>query len=362
MKVFLTIAAAFLAKEASAEAHYGLPHLVPSYGVYGPVVRPQVVPYGHGGIFGRRSHPVLRPVLPFHPIGKREAEPETDSAFTYTVMAHHPKDQEMTNNRYTLLSRMDSHRRMQQRQRQQQLMDESNMQQMDRHMQYRIMDQDQMMQQQQQQRMGLNQQQQIVNNMLDNRRDDPQQRRMLQYSMDNNQMMMHRDNVHDMSDMRVMGMQQQQGLQTNLNRLDMNNQRMRMNNRQQMQQYRLDNDLNQMQRMENNLHSLDNNMMRMMTKREAEGEADGEAGYGYQTYSETPFHKSFAGAYYTNDISPIHPVPAVPAVHPVPAVPAVHPVPAVPAVFNRGYSMYSAPGVFVGHPHPAMGHPIMPFY
>ena len=57
-------------------------------------------------------------------------------------------------------------------------------------------------------------------------------------------MMMHRDNVHDMSDMRVMGMQQQQ---TNLNRLDMNNQRMRMNNRQQMQQYRLDNDLNQMQ-------------------------------------------------------------------------------------------------------------------
>ena len=89
--------------------------------------------------------------------------------------------------------------------------------------------------------------------------------------------------------------------------------------------------------MENNLHSLDNNMMRMMTKREAEGEADGEAGYGYQTYSETPFHKSFAGAYYTPDISPIHPIPAVPAVHPVPAVPAVHPVPAVPAVFNRGY-------------------------
>jgi len=354
MKVFLTIAAAFLAKEASAEAHYGLPHLVPSYGVYGPVLRPQV--YGHGGFFGRRSHPVLRPVLPFHPIGKREAEPETDSAFTYTVMAHHPKDQEMTNNRYTLLSRMDSHRRMQQRQQQRQLMDESNMQQMDRHMQYRIMDQDQMMQQQQQ-RMGLNQQQQIVNNMLDNRRDDLDQRRMLQYSMDNNQMMMHRDNVHDM---RVMGMQQQQqGLQTNLNRLDMNNQVMRMNNRQQMQQYRLDNDLNQMQRMdmrlENNLDNLENNMMRMrmMTKREAEGEADGEAGYGYQTYSETPFHKSFAGAYYTNDISPIHPIPAVPAVHPVPAV---------PAVFNRGYSMYSAPGVFVGHPHPAMGHPIMPFF
>jgi len=351
MKVFLTIAAAFLAKEASAEAHYGLPHLVPhpyGYGYYGygPVVRPQV-----GGFFGRRSHPAL----PFRPIGKREAEPETDSAFTYTVMAHHPKDQEMTNNRYTLLSRMDSHRRMQQRQRQQQqLMDESNMQQMDRHMQYRIMDQDQMMQQQQQQRMGLNQQQQLVNNMLDNRRDDLDQRRMLQYSMDNNQMMMHRDNVHDM---RVMGMQQQQGLQTNLNRLDMNNQVMRMNNRQQMQQYRLDNDLNQMQRMdmrlENNLDNLENNMMRMMTKREAEGEADGEAGYGYQTYSETPFHKSFAGAYYTPDISPIHPVPAVPAVHPVPAV---------PAVFNRGYSMYSAPGVFVGHPHPAMGHPIMPFF
>ena len=73
---------------------------------------------------------------------------------------------------------------------------------------------------------------------------------------------------------------------------------------------------------------LDNNMMRMMTKREAEGEADGEAGYGYQTYSETPFHKTFAGAYYTPDISPIHPIPAVPAVHPVPAV---------PAVFNRGY-------------------------
>jgi len=344
MKVFLTIAAAFLAKEASAEAHYGLPHLLPSYGYgyygYGPVVRP------YGGVFGgvRRSHPA---VLPLRPIGKREAEPETDSAFTYTVMAHHPKDQEMTNNRYTLLSRMDSHRRMQQRQRQQQLMDESNMQQMDRHMQYRIMDQDQMMQQQQQ-RMGLNQQQQIVNNMLDNRRDDLDQRRMLQYSMDNNQMMMHRDNVHDM---RVMGMQQQQqGLQTNLNRLDMNNQVMRMNNRQQMQQYRLDNDLNQMQRMD---MRLDNNMMRMMTKREAEGEADGEAGYGYQTYSETPFHKTFAGAYYTPDISPIHPIPAVPAVHPVPAV---------PAVFNRGYSMYSAPGVFVGHPHPAMGHPIMPFF
>merc|ERR1719493_693124 len=180
--------------------------------------------------------------------------------------------------------------------------------------------------------------------MLDNRRDDLQQRRRLQYSMDNNQMMMHRDNVPDMSDMRVMGMQQQQ---TNLNRLDMNNQVMGMNNRQQMQQYRLDNDLNQMQRMdmrlENNLDNLENNMMRMrmMTKREAEGEADGEAGYGYQTYSETPFHKSFAGAYYTPDISPIHPVPAV------------------PAVFNRGYSMYSAPGVFVGHPHPAMGHPIM---
>ena len=57
-------------------------------------------------------------------------------------------------------------------------------------------------------------------------------------------MMMHRDNVPDMSDMRVMGMQQQQ---TNLNRLDMNNQVMGMNNRQQMQQYRLDNDLNQMQ-------------------------------------------------------------------------------------------------------------------
>merc|ERR1719410_1747133 len=130
-------------------------------------------------------------------------------------------------------------------------------------------------------------------------------------------MMMHRDNVHDMSDMGVMGMQQQQGLQTNLNRLNMNNQVMRMNNRQQMQQYRLDNDLNQMRRMdmrlENNLDNLENNMMRMrmMTKREAEG--DGEAGYGYQTYSETPFHKSFAGAYYTPDI---HPVPAVPAVHP----------------------------------------------
>merc|ERR1719166_425148 len=213
-----------------------------------------------------------------------------------------------------------------------------------------------MMQQLQQQRMGLNQQQQqIVNNKLDNRRDDLDQRRMLQYSMDNNQMMMHRDNVHDMSDMRVMGMQQQQGLQTNLNRLNMNNQVMRMNNRQQMQQYRLDNDLNQMQRMD---MRLDNNMMRMMTKREAEGEADGEAGYGYQTYSETPFHKSFAGAFYTPDISPIHPVPAVPAVHPVPAVPAVHPVPAVPAVFNRGYSMYSAPGVFMGPPPPAMGHPI----
>merc|ERR1712113_177418 len=158
---------------------------------------------------------------------------------------------------------------------------------------------------------------------------------------------MHGDNVHDMSDMRVMGMQQQ----SNLNRLDMNNLMMRMNNRQQIQQYRLDNDLNQMQRMdmrlENNLDNLENNMMRMrmMTKREAEGEADGEAGYGYQTYSETPFHKSFAGAYYTPDISPIHPVPAVPAVHPVPAV---------PAVFNRGYSMSSAPGVFVGPPPPAM--------
>merc|ERR1719412_250006 len=162
---------------------------------------------------------------------------------------------------------------------------------------------------------------------------------------------MHRDNVHDMSDMRLRDMQQQQhGMQSNLNRLDMNNQAMRMNNRQQMQQYRLDNDLNQMQRMD---MRLDNNMMRMMTKREAEGEADGEAGYGYQTYSETPFHKTFAEAYYTNDISPIHPVPALPAVHPVPAV---------PAVFNRGYSMYSAPGVFVGHPHPAMGHPIMPFF
>merc|ERR1719499_2953122 len=106
------------------------------------------------------------------------------------------------------------------------------MQQMDRHMQYRIMDQGQMMQQKQQQRMGLTQQQQIVNNMLDNRRDDLQQRRMLQYSMDNNQMMMHRDNVHDMS------------------------------------------------------------VMRVMTKREAEGEADGEAGYGYQTYSETPFTRA----------------------------------------------------------------------
>ena len=83
-------------------------------------------------------------------------------------------------------------------------------------------------------------------------------------------------------------------------------------------------------RFENNLDNLENNLMRMrmMTKREAEGEADGEAGYGYQTYSETPFHKSFAGAYYTPNISPIHPVPAVPAVHPVPAV---------PAVFNRGY-------------------------
>ena len=82
-------------------------------------------------------------------------------------------------------------------------------------------------------------------------------------------------------------------------------------------------------RLENNLNNLENNMgmrMRMMTKREAEGEADADAGYGYQTYSETPFHKSFAGAYYTNDISPIRPV-----------VPAVHPVPAVPAVFNRGY-------------------------
>jgi len=129
-----------------------------------------------------------------------------------------------------------------------------------------------------------------------------------------------------------------------------------------MQQYRLDNDISQMQRMdmrlENNLNNLENNMgmrMRMMTKREAEGEADADAGYGYQTYSETPFHKSFAGAYYTNDISPIRPV-----------VPAVHPVPAVPAVFNRGYSMYSAPlatgGVFLGHPHPGMGHPIVPFY
>merc|ERR1719495_2250890 len=117
-------------------------------------------------------------------------------------------------------------------------------------------------------------------------------RSSLRYSMDNNQMMMHRDNVHDMSDMRVMGMQQQQ---TNLNRLDMNNQRMRMNNRHQMQ--RMD------MRLENNLDNLENNMMRMrmMTKREAEGEADGEAGYGYQTYSETPFHKSFAGAYYTPD-------------------------------------------------------------
>merc|ERR1711951_88717 len=111
--------------------------------------------------------------------------------------------------------------------------------------------------------MGLNQQQQIVNNMLDNRRDNRNQRRMLQYSMDNNQMMMHRDNVHDMSDMRVMGMpQQQQGLQTNLNRLDMNNQVMRMNNLQQMQ--RMD------MRLENNLDNLENNMMRMrmMTKRE----------------------------------------------------------------------------------------------
>jgi len=336
MKVFLTIAAAFLAKEASAEAHYGLPHLVPTYGYgyygYGSV-RPQV----YGGIFGRRSHPV-----PFHPLGKREAEPETDSAFTYTVMAHHPKDQEMANNRYTLLNRMDSHRRMQQ----QQLMDESNMQQMGRQMQYRIMDQDQMMQQQQQ-RMGLNQQQ-IVNNMLDNQRDDLQQRRMLQYSMDSNQMMMHRDNVHDMSDMRLRDMQQQQhGMQSNLNRLDMNNQRMRMNNRQQMQQYRLDNDINQMQRMGMRLE----NNMRMRIKREAEGESDGDAGYGYQTYTETPFHKSFARAYYTNDIR---------------VVPALHPVSAVPAVFNRGYSMYSAPlatgGVFVGHPHPAMGHPIVPFY
>merc|ERR1711974_80568 len=67
----------------------------------------------------------------------------------------------------------------------------------------------------------------------------------LQYSMDSNQMMMHRDNVHDMSDMRLRDMQQQQhGMQSNLNRLDMNNQRMRMNNRQQMQQYRLDNDIN----------------------------------------------------------------------------------------------------------------------
>merc|ERR1711974_542425 len=122
----------------------------------------------------------------------------------------------------------------------------------------------------QQQRMGLNQQQ-IVNNMLDNQRDDLQQRRMLQYSMDSNQMMMHRDNVHDMSDMRLRDMQQQQhGMQSNLNRLDMNNQRMRMNNRQQMQQYRLDNDINQMQRMGMRFE----NSMRMRIKREAEGESD----------------------------------------------------------------------------------------
>merc|ERR1711974_504370 len=53
------------------------------------------------------------------------------------------------------------------------------------------------------------------------------------------------------------------GMQSNLNRLDMNNQRMRMNNLQQMQQYRLDNDINQMQRMGMRLE----NNMRMRIKR-----------------------------------------------------------------------------------------------
>jgi len=287
MKVFSTIAVVFLAKEGLAESlFYNTPMLS-----LGPsaVIRQDLTPYGYYpivpqyyGFNGRTSyHPTTTTI---HRL-RRDAE--SDSAFTYSVMAHHPSNDGMVDNRYNafrmddrmvkgLTSRMDNMN-----------MDNMNMGRTNLNM----MNMDNM----NMGRTNLN-----MMNMQDRQRNMMDGRMQHGYQMDNMDM----DNMNRMDNGRMNNMDRMNnGRMNNMDR--MNNGRMNMDNmnmgRTNMDRTNLN--MMNMDRMDMDRMTMDNmnmNMNRMKMghqmnrfKREADSDV-----VRYSTMTETPFQRSQTSVYY----------------------------------------------------------------
>merc|ERR1711990_1073609 len=251
---------------------------------------------------GRRSYP--------NQLQKRDAE--TDSAFTYSVMAHHPSDDGMEDNRYNVF-RMDN----------------------------------------QMNRLNMNQRYRMNNkNQMHDR---------MQYRMDTNQMnrlnvdtqeRMTNMNLHDQMDHRMNGQRMQSYRMNQINRpnhmfeqrmnaFNHNQQRTRINSfnpmDEQRMQYRMD--TNQMTQMNRNQMTQMNqmNQLNQLDNRRFRRDADSDVVSYHRMMTETPFQKSEAEVYY-EDTEP-QPLQVVQG-YTVPSV-------AFQGPFNQGYALYSFSPVYM---------------
>jgi len=279
----------FLAKEGLAESlFYNTPMLS-----LGPsaVIRQDLTPYGYYPIvpqyYGFNGRTSYHPTTTIHRL-RRDAE--SDSAFTYSVMAHHPSNDGMVDNRYNafrmddrmvrgLTSRMDS------KMMNPSLMQDRQRQMMDGRMQhgYQLDNMNNM------DRMNMGRMN--MDNMNIMNMDNMNMDRMNMDNMNMDRMNMDRMNMDNMN----MGRTNMD--RTNLNMMDMDNMNMNMMNMDRMSN--MDNmnigrtNLNMMNMDDMNMNRMNMGHQMNRFKREADSDV-----VRYSTMTETPFQRSQTSVYY----------------------------------------------------------------
>merc|ERR1712110_147725 len=212
---------------------------------------------------GRRSYPIQ--MMRDNRFGKREAE--TDSAFTYSVMAHHPSDDGMEDNRYNVF-RMDTNQ-----------MNGLNMNQ-----RYRMNNMNQMDRPNQEQRMNnmMMNDPRMNNDQMDRRMNG---QRMQSYRMNQRQLnQMNRPN--NMFDMDAFNQNQQRT--NSFNQIDGQRMQYRMDTNQRNPMTQL-NQRNQMNQMKNQMTQM--NQLNQFDNRRFKRDAESDF-VSYRTMTETPTQRS----------------------------------------------------------------------
>jgi len=334
MKVFLTLSVAFLAKAGCAE---------PLHNLGGVQLLPlttynQLTPYHNQGLYAYQPGylPVMTQVYDFdgrrsYPNQLQKRDAETDSAFTYSVMAHHPSDDGMEDNRYNVFRMDNQMNRLNMNQRYRM----NNKNQMHDRMQYR-MDTNQM------NRLNVDTQERMTNMNLNDQMDQRMNgQRMQSYRM--NQM----NRPNHMFEQRINAFNQNQQ-RTRINSLNpMDEQRMqyRMDtnqmtqmNRNPMTQMNQRNQMNQMNQVNQMTQLNQRNQLNQLDNRRFKRDADSDVVSYHRMMTETPFQKSEAEVYYEDtDLQPIQVVQGT-YTHGY-TVPSV----ALQGPFNPGYALYTAP-------------------